>query len=178
MGRAFDVEGMKGAAAPMREQWRAQAGWIEATLSTGSPFLLGDTPGVGDLAAYMNIWFVSSFTPHLAGPLMDDMPHLTAWRERMKAIGHGRRHEMSPADALDVARDSRPSEGVANDPSDPLGLAPGSLVAVSADDYGRDPIVGRLVAANRQRLAIERDAGPLGLLHVHFPRAGYWVTPR
>jgi len=53
------------------------------------------------------------------------------------------------------------------------GLAPGAAVTVSADDYGRDPIAGTLVATTADRIIIARKAGDLGTLHVHFPRSGY-----
>ena len=175
MGRSFDVAAMKAAAGPMRAQWRSQAGWIETALSAGAPYLAGDEPGLADIAAYMNVWFLTNFAPHLAAPLLDGFDHLAAWRERMKAIGHGSRSEMSTADALAVAREAEPAESVAHDPAD--SLAVGARVSVSADDYGRDPIVGRLVAANRERVVIAREEPDLGRLHNHFPRVGYIVMP-
>jgi hypothetical protein len=46
-----------------------------------------------------------------------------------------------------------------------------------ADDYGRDPIAGSLVAANRERITIARDEPGLGALHLHFPRAGFILAP-
>jgi hypothetical protein len=78
---------------------------------------------------------------------------------------------------LETARRATPAEPPAHDPNDALGLAPGTRVAVSADDYGRDPIVGTLVAATADRIILARDAGELGTLHVHFPRAGYFAGP-
>ena len=71
MGRPFDVAAMKAAGGPMRSQWRTQAGWIDAALGRGSHFLSGDAAGVADVAAYMNIWFASTFTPHLAAPMLE-----------------------------------------------------------------------------------------------------------
>jgi hypothetical protein len=47
---------------------------------------------------------------------------------------------------------------------------------VSADDYGRDPSPGVLVAVNRERVVILREDKDLGRLHVHFPRVGYIVA--
>jgi glutathione S-transferase len=176
MGRPFDVAAMKAAGAPMRAQWRTQAGWIDDALAAAGPFLAGDKAGLADITAYMNIWFMLSFAPHVGEPLLAGLNHLAAWRERVKAIGHGRRGEMTTAEALDVARAAEPAETIAHDRSDPLDLQPGAPVAVSADDYGRDPILGRLVAANRERVVIAREDGDLGRLHVHFPRAGYIVT--
>ncbi|HEY1559627.1 MAG TPA: glutathione S-transferase family protein [Caulobacteraceae bacterium] len=176
MGRPFDVGAMKAAAGPMRGQWRTQAGWIDSSLAGGSPFLSGEAPGVADIAAYMNVWFVSNFTPHLAEPLLGGFDRLIAWRERMKAIGHGGRSEMTPAEALAAARAAEPAQQVERDSADPQGLSPGQKVLVMADDYGRDPIGGDLVAANRERVVIERTDPDLGRLHIHFPRVGYIVA--
>ncbi|HXV00686.1 MAG TPA: glutathione S-transferase family protein [Caulobacteraceae bacterium] len=173
MGRPFDVAAMKAAGAPMRGQWRAQAGWIDAALAGGRPFLAGEAAGIADFAAYMNVWFMVSFAPHIGETLLVDLPALAAWRERVKAIGHGVRSEMTTAEALEIARAAEPGSEISHDPADPSGLAPGAAVTVGADDYGRDPIPGRLVAANRERVVIERRDDSLGRLHVHFPRAGY-----
>jgi hypothetical protein len=49
-------------------------------------------------------------------------------------------------------------------------------VIVAADDYGRDPIAGRLVAANAERVVIARETPALGRLHLHFPRTGYTLA--
>jgi glutathione S-transferase len=174
-GRPFDIAAMKAAAGPMGGQWRSQAGWIDRSLASGSPFLSGDSPGLTDVAAYMNIWFVSTFTPHLATPMMEGFDHLPAWQERVRAVGHGNRSELSPGEALSIARAAEPAQAAAHDPHDAQGLRPGQKVRVMADDYGRDPIDGVLAAANRERLVIERIDPDLGRLHVHFPRVGYMV---
>jgi hypothetical protein len=168
---------MKADGGPMRAQWRAQAGWIDAALVGGGPFLAGEAAGLADIAAYMNIWFMMSFAPHVGEALVADFEAMAPWRQRVKAIGHGRRSEMTPAEALQIAGAAEPAVEIAHDPADPSGLAPGAMVTVAADDYGRDPIAGALVAANRERVVIERQDGALGRLRVHFPRAGYVVAP-
>jgi hypothetical protein len=94
----------------------------------------------------------------------------------MKGLGHGRRTEMTGEEALQVARKAGPAAPPAHDPADPSGLKPGAAVTVAADDYGRDPIAGRLVAVNAERIVIARDAGELDLVHVHFPRVGYLLN--
>jgi hypothetical protein len=124
----------------------------------------------------MNIWFATTFTPQLAAPLLSGFDRIAAWRERLQAIGHGQRSEMTTAEALAAAKAAEPVGAIAHEPSDPLGLAPGAAVTVAADDYGRDPIAGTLVAANRERVVIARQDQDLGRLHVHFPRAGYIVA--
>ncbi|MGH7011876.1 MAG: glutathione S-transferase family protein [Caulobacteraceae bacterium] len=173
-GRPFDAAAMKAAGAPMRGQWRAQAGWIDRALA-GRDFLGGAGPGLADIAAYMNVWFLFGAVPTIAAELMAGMERLGAWRSRMAGIGHGRRSEMTPAQALAAAEAAEPATAPRHDPSDPLGLAPGSPVRVMADDYGRDPIEGTLIAANPEEIVLRRKEAKLGALHVHFPRAGYLV---
>jgi glutathione S-transferase len=175
-GRPFDVAAMAQAAGPMRSQWRAHAGWIEQGLA-GAPYLTGRTPGLVDIAAYMNIWWLGGALPKTYAELTEGFSRLPLWRERMAGIGHGTRTEMTGAEALDIARDSEPGLAPAHDACDPLGLEPGASVVVMADDYGRDPIAGALVAANPERIVISREVETLGRLNLHFPRAGFVAVP-
>ncbi|WP_293371162.1 glutathione S-transferase C-terminal domain-containing protein, partial [Phenylobacterium sp.] len=174
-GRPFDMAAMKAAAGPMKAQWRAHATWIERGLASND-FLGGSTPSLADIAAYMNVWWLGRAAPGLAAALLDGLPKTVGWRERVKALGHGRRSEMSGAEALQVAMASTPATVGAGGPADVSGLQSGAAVAVRADDYGRDPIEGRLVAATSERIIIARDAGELDLIHVHFPRVGYLLS--
>ena len=175
-GRPFDVAAMQAAALPMKVQFRAQAAWIDDALGA-APFLAGETPGLADFSAYMNIWFVGGAVPAVADALLEGLGRVQAWRKRVAAIGHGQRQEMTTAEALDVARAAEPAPYTGHDNHDPLGLSPGAAVKVMADDYGRDPIAGTLVAANPGRVVIAREAPGLGRLQVHFPRAGYIMIP-
>lgn len=174
-GRPFDIAAMKAAAGPMKAQWRAHAAWIERGLASND-FLGGSTPSLADIAAYMNVWWLGRAAPPAAAALLDGLPKTSGWRERMKALGHGRRTEMTGAEALQIATSAIPATPPNSDPADPSGLAPGAAVTVRADDYGRDPIEGRLVAVNAERITIARDAGELDLVHVHFPRVGYLLA--
>ncbi|HEY7900332.1 MAG TPA: glutathione S-transferase N-terminal domain-containing protein [Caulobacteraceae bacterium] len=176
MGRSFDVAAMKAAAEPLKAQWRAQASWIDDALGDGGLFLGGERPGVADAAAYMNPWFLSQFTPHLAEELFSGLDRLKAWMERLRGLGHGHRREITPAEALVVAARAEPAAKTTHDQRESFGMTPGQAVCVRADDYGRDPIEGVLVAINRNALTIARRDERLGALHLHFPRAGYIVA--
>lgn len=171
-GRPFDIAAMKAGAGVMRAQWRAQAAWIEAGVRT-QPFLGGAAPSLADVAAYMNVWWLGGAVPAVADTLLAGLTGVQAWRDRMRAFGHGRRQAMTGAEALAVARAATPAAAPAHDPNDVSGLAPGAAVHVSADDYGRDPIAGRLVAVNPDRIVIARASDETGSVHVHFPRVGY-----
>ena len=173
-GRPFNVEAMKAAAGYMRPQWRAQGAWIEAGLADAD-WLGGEAPGLADIAAYMNIWFLAQSLPGLTDELLAGLARTQSWRARMAAIGHGQRREITGAAALQAAREAEPGPAPAHDLTDPLGLSPGDAVSVAADDYGRDPVTGTLVAASLDRIVIGRTSPELGDTQIHFPRAGYIV---
>jgi len=48
---------------------------------------------------------------------------------------------------------------------------------VTPDDYGRVPVTGRIVSLSAQSIAIRRTDDLAGDIVVHFPRAGFLVTP-
>lgn len=173
-GRPFDLAAMKAVAAPMKAQWRAHAGWIEVGLAD-QDFLGGSTPSLADVSAYMNVWWLSAAARGEATTLLAIFPRAGAWRERMRELGHGKRTEMEAAEALRIAAASDPAPPPPHE-ADPLGLSPGDKVTVAAEDYGRDPIAGRLVALTSQRVVIAREADALGVLHLHFPRVGYVIA--
>jgi len=171
-GRPFDTAAMKAAGPPMQAQWRAMIGWIDHALAD-RPFLGGEEPSLADISAYMNVWFMAGAVPHVTDALFAGLDRANAWRSRVRAIGNGQRSEMTPAEALEAAKTSEPAPYTEHDSHEPLGLKPGAAVQVMADDYGREPIAGTLVAANPGRAVIAREDPSLGRLHVHFPRAGY-----
>ena len=175
-GRPFDVEAMAQAAGPMRVQWRGHASWLDYALGD-APFLAGDAPGLADASAWMNIWWLKGALPDTYARLTAGLERLEAWRGRMAALGQGTRTEITGAAALDIARAVEPAPAPDHDPDDALGLSPGDPVVVMADDYGRDPIAGTLVAARHSRLILARETPDLGRLHLHFPRVGYVALP-
>jgi glutathione S-transferase len=176
MGRSFDVAQMKAAVPMLRDALRAQLDWLETQLGDGRRFLLGGEPGLADFTTYHPVWFLRSFHPPAAEELART-PGVAAWAERVAAIGHGECRPMAPAEALEIARTSRPDTSPSQDPADPNGRKPGDRVAVFADDYGRDPVVGEIVSHSAQEIAIRREHPAVGEIVVHFPRAGFLVAP-
>ena len=176
-GSKFDVEAMKAAIPQMRDQLRAHADWIEIQLGDGRPWLLGKQPGLGDVNAYMNIWYVRSNLPD-ATKLFERFPKTLLWEGRMKGIGHGtRERELTSGEALEIAYKSTPQTPVAGDDGDPNGRKPGDHVRVTPDDYGKIPVEGTIVSLSAQHIAIRRRDERAGEVVIHFPRAGFLVTP-
>ena len=171
-GQPFNVAAMKALSPFALTQINAQAALLAEQLTDGRDFLEGAKPGLADAAAYYNFWFIRTFCPGLIDRL-PDVPFLDGWYDRVGAIGHGTRSEMTPSDALAVAKAAKP---IALDtlPGDAPML--GKQVTLAAADYGRDPISGIFAGSTHYSLSVVRDEAELGAIAVHVPRLGYSIT--
>lgn len=175
-GVRTDIERLKRAAPRHREQLAVQLPWIESMLADGRPYLLGERPGLADLAVVHPLWFVANSGRRVA-PVLEPYQRLGAWMARLAAIGHGERSEMAAAEALDVARAAEPEPDGAVIADDDSGLAAGAEVSVAPDDYARDQVSGTLAALSADSIALRRHHERVGEVAVHFPRMGYTLRP-
>ena len=174
--REFDPAEQAAAVPNAFDQLRAHFAWIDAQLADGRAFLFGDAPGHADASCYYNLAFIRWANPGVMDKV-GALPHLRAWEQRVKAIGHGRRGAITPAEALDIAQAAASTTAERLDPEEPNGFKPGDAVIVHADDYGRDRVGGVLVASSATRIAIRRSDPRVGEVVLHFPRAGFVVRP-
>jgi len=133
-------------------------------------FFFGSAASIADFSIYHNLWFVLR-----AGPMAKILePHaeLSAWRERMQALGHGTFDKLDSGAAIAIAHDAhaQASSGLL---ADTHGIAIGERVVVAATDTGVDPIEGTLYAAAKDRVSIAREDARAGQVVVHFPRIGF-----
>ena len=138
-------------------------------------FLFGNA-SIADFALAHPLWFIKG-TP-VTAPLVDDYPAVAAWLGRVLAFGHGSSSAMSAAEAIEIARAATPA-ALPDEPfAEASGLQAGQRVAVSATDYGVDPVEGELLFAGVDELILARDDERAGRVHVHFPRLGFKVEAR
>ncbi len=171
-GREMNAERLAAADPMLRDSLRAQLAWLEGTLSDARPFVMGMHPSVADCSFYHMAWFIN----RARGELFDEFPHTNAWVARMKAFGHGTPTPLEATEALAIAKAAQPSRTEAADANDPAGRKPGQRVTVAADDTGRDPVAGVLVASSPQEIVIRRSDPAVGEVDLHFPRAGFVVA--
>jgi len=146
---------------------------FERQLAATGPFLFGPSAGWADFCAFHplnmlagNAVLASELGPH---------PHVLRWLDRIRAFGHGTPTPLSSADALDLARASRPRPRSGETGPALDGIALGDDVTISADDYAYEPTTGRLVHLGPNEFAVERTDERAGDVVVHFPRIGYQV---
>lgn len=174
-GPDYDLQALKQDLPHILAQLRTQFGWMEQRLCSGRDFMLGDEPGLPDALCYYLVWFIRG--RYAGGPqFLDQFPHLLAWEERVRAIGHGRPTEMSSTEALAVASAATSETAAHADPDDPQGLKPGLAVGITPDDIGGGPtVVGEVVSVTAEKIAVRRSDEQVGEVVVHFPRVGYRV---
>lgn len=173
-GGAIDIDRYAADQTHIRAQLRAHLFWLENALEDGCGFLLGDTPTYADFCVWGPVWMLRNRVPELG--LLDDTPRVRAWVERMGAFGHGAPAEFDAKDALRTAREAVPRPVEPTHPELPAGMEIGQRVTVAADDYGKEPVTGYLVACSAQRVILRRGEPAAGEVNVHFPRAGFRLT--
>lgn len=174
-GRDLDPARLKAAQPAVLDQFRGHMAFLEDMLAD-RPFLLGKAASTADCAAYNPVWFVRGAMGD-DGPALRGFPKLLAWADRMAAFGHGRRGEMEPKAALEVARAAMPAALAGSVPDDdPQGRKAGMAVTVTPDDSGRDPVAGTLLHLGAEEVAIRREDDHVGIVHQHFPRTGFNIA--
>ncbi len=172
-GRSFDPERMRAALPFVRDQTYALFSLAETMLADGRKFVLGAEPSLADCALYNPVWFIQQHLGPTASPL-DRLPSISAWSERMKALGNGQRQDITSAEALEIAKAAKPAP-VGVDANDPSGLKAGRKISVTPDDTGKVPVSGELVGLSSDRVSIARHDPRVGDVIVHFPRAGFII---
>lgn len=147
-----------------------------ASMLENTPFLLGDSPCIADFSAYHPLWFTRTQLPSLAG-ILETVPAVLGWMDRMAAIGHGSAQSLSSQQAIDIAHAATPASVADAFYQDHHSIALGTPVTVVAESFGLEATTGELVAATRTRYTLARTDERAGRVHVHFPRVGFLMRP-
>ncbi len=139
------------------------------------PFLFGDTPTIADFSCYHPLWFTWRVPP--LADVFTATPNLGPWIERMIAFGkHPAVNNISPSQALMVAKENQPINLSDRPIVDYLGFPTGAQVSVTAESFGLEVTSGRLVHSDADTFTLARETQETGLVHIHFPRIGFVVA--
>ena len=149
----------------------AQLPMIASMLSDDRLFLISDQINRADLAVYHGLWFLSAM-PIDCSAVLEPYAKIRSWMSRIAAGGSGKADDMTPHEAVEVARRASPTATRKSYPMDD-DLPLGSKVAIRPDDYKTEEVVGELVLLDRNEWAVRRVGNQVGEVFVHFPRLGY-----
>jgi len=147
---------------------------IESQFADGRAYLLGASPCVADFALYHTMWVIGR-VPKLAG-LLEPLPKISQWMQRMKGIGYGSSSEITSGEAIRIANSSRPENLNGAVALETDGIALGQPAQVMPIDYALDPVKGELLNASADEIVIRRSDPRAGTLQVHFPRFGFQLA--
>ncbi|KAG0260383.1 hypothetical protein DFQ27_003575 [Actinomortierella ambigua] len=158
-------------------------------------FLETATPSMVDINVYFNMWYLimTRAVPEII--TMEAYPGILTWFKRMQGFIKSQKHReldavpITPEQALEVARQAtaagettpaiRADRGIhLIHPAERLKV--GDWVAVSPNDYMKDPMQGRIVGLSTRQIAIQPESlvqYPDVRVTIHFPRHGYFVKP-
>lgn len=144
--------------------------------SLAAEFLFGETPSIADFSLYHCLWFVGGNAANAS--LLDGWPKIQAYMQRMANFGHGRYTEISSDEALIVGTNAEPiaPENARVDPRIAGSWYADAPVTVTANDYGRNPIAGKLVSWTANEIVVQREDPKAGAVMVHVPNIGFEVA--
>ena len=171
MSSGFTAEAFTVAAPYALAQTKHSLTHLNAQLAQ-HPFLLGDRFTVADAACFHCVWLLKN-SPSIWSEV-SGRPALAAWFARIEGFGPGIVQTLSNAEALRIARASRPRDIGGDSIHDPE-FAIGTSVTIVADDYGKECTTGRVARLTANEITVLRDDPALGELAVHYPRAGYKI---
>jgi glutathione S-transferase len=169
-GQNLDM--LKGVLPTRLLQIRANLGRLERQLADGRPFVLGVEPSLADFSAFHPLLLLMA-QPRLAA-LLAKLRHVSAWAERVRALGHGKSTPLTSAEAIEIARKAEPA-AFEGEPVLPEGMKLGDRVLVIADEYGSGNVAGTLAASGLDEIAVRRQGERAGDVVVHFPREDYSI---
>jgi glutathione S-transferase len=169
----YDPEAMKAALPGTIQLLRAQLDLIERQLEDGRAFMLGESADIVDISLYFPLDFLT-YCRNGNERIPSQYPAIAAWMERVAALGHGRRQELSGAEAIAAARAAsptlRPVSTVAEGPQ------PGNRVRVRWTAYSPEELVGEVIEAHPRKITVAWTSPAAGDLIIHLPRSAGQVS--
>jgi len=170
------IEKMKAATPLFKSQLCLQLDRLANLLADGRRFLLGEKPGLADIAVVHPLWMAAKNSGKRSAAAFDPYPVVREWIDRVDALGQGTRGELDAKEALAIAKAATPETPRA---SEEFEGAPklGARVSVQTEDRTPEPVVGEVVMVRRNEVAIRRTDPEAGEIVVHVPRAGFMIRP-
>ncbi|MGH1350911.1 MAG: glutathione S-transferase family protein [Methyloligellaceae bacterium] len=173
MSSVFNIENFASLKYSARDHMLAYLLLFEEMLSDGRNYLTGSHPCNADFSVYHLVWWLRS--PPEISDILDELPLILAWSDRIAAVGYGDMVSISIDDAILTATNSEPDTSWHTIWKTVEDIRLGKAVSIRADDYAQGPVSGTLVASTTRHVTLERVT-PFGTVHIHFPKLGFEIT--
>ncbi len=147
-----------------------QLKWLESFVPGDSRFLFGDEASYADIVVYHPLHLLDRLDPD--NDLLREYPKILAWKSRVLELGQGISRDLSPQDALRIAKESEPVEVENMEISKLERLKVGQVISITpAGEVS--PSTGVLLSLTDKEVTIRISNDEVGVANVHFPRIGY-----
>ena len=161
--------------ADRQSQVRAYLGAVEVELALCGNYLGGELADSWDIHVWGMVWMIHSALPDLV-PIVEEYAGVTAWYERMVALGTGARTDAEIAVAWEALKAAEPRALPATPAEEPLKAWLGRSVQMSAGSADRGVARGRLLAVDQEQVVLAVTPLPEVDAQVWFPRFGYHLS--
>jgi glutathione S-transferase len=176
LGRDFDVEAMERAWSANSEMLRWHLALLDRQLTDERTYLTGSVFDIADATFYALVRYIHCGKGKTAA-LLRDFPLVEAWADRIHAIGHGQRSEITRAEAIEIAKIAKPAIATGRSSHLPHEPAPGDRVRVKYFDANTPLLHGVLMSITPLRLSVRIENPALGPMVAHMPRTAGRVLP-
>ena len=167
----FDLATMQAALPANIRVLRMHLDLVERQLEDGRAWFFGDAPDLVDITLAFPLDFLR-FCRNGNEHIVAEYPRILAWMKRVKALGHGQRQEITPEEAIAVARAATPAMRTPRS-TVKEGPQPGTRVRVTWSAYSPLDLEGEVVEAHARRMSVAWTSPAAGDLVIHFlPGAG------
>jgi len=176
-GVNLDPEALRPKRTMYLQRVNAHLAWLAEVLADGRKFILGKNPSAADLSAYHPLWFARQNGGPEIAELISFPSVVDPWYQRVAELGHGEHNDMTPEEAIEVAKVNQPNEPDEWAPeAHNAGLQRGDWVSVTPDDYG-NPVCGSILAWTPDEIVIRHEDPSVGKVNLRFPRVGFDAAP-
>ncbi len=173
----LDPEVLRPKRAIYLQRVNAHIAWLAELLADGRNFVFGAEPSAADLSAYHPLWFARQNGGREVNELIAFAGLIDPWFRRVAEIGHGSFSEMTPDQAIEVAKASAPSEPDEwSSEAQDVGIRRGDWVSITPNDYGSSVQV-RILAFTPDEIVVRHEDASVGEVNLRFPRVGFDVAP-
>jgi glutathione S-transferase len=169
LNKSFDVEAMERAWPANSELLRWHLALLERQLTDGRTYLTGSAFDIADATFYALVRYMRCGKSKTSA-LLRDFPAVEAWADRVRALGHGERKDITRADAIAIARSGEPAAITRKSSYLPHEPKPGDRVQVKYFDGNTPLLRGVLEWITPSNLSIRTESPTLDSMMVHMPR--------
>ena len=171
----WTVQEMKDSLSSILLQLQSAFDLIDRHLQKNGPFMNGNSPSYADAVVQHCVWFLCGRWEG-GNDFIKSFNALCKQRELITSLGHGKSHDISAKQALEIANGHFSKAPIGIKTTQTGGLIKGQKVKIRPNGNTSDPDVrGTLRYLDKTKIVIDHAHEDVGEVAIHFPILGYQI---